>query len=472
MAISEYDYVKVGSGTEETYVPFDDSDGGYNVSAALDNINGEIVAGGLENKTDYLEETKEQIKQAIIFKGGEVGDVFRDYASAIWEIVPTDSLSVKYMIDTNGVLRKLQNNVMSFAGVVNIYQEALRYAYYNTAINQDISFPDLEQITGQNSCVYAFNSNAVKSVSMPKLHRIWGDNACESMFGAQYSALKTIDLSALEEIGVGDWETPNCCRYMFSSNSALSAANLPSLRIINGSGACYGMFEQTGVENIDLSNLRVISGNQACYAMFRNSSKCKGSFLNDSFKKLVEINGTSCCYNMFSDCNAEQFSFTPFSLKKIYGSNALGMAFRSTGIKSLVFAAVNNNSFGEERSAFGYMLRSCTGVGLHFPKNTQALIESMNGYSTTTPFGATSGTVSFDLPATFILVGENGTRYERNPYHDGGENECWRVEDTDVDSTGFYTAGDGFDNDPAVGQAIYSDAECTNQVDTIVSIED
>lgn len=86
VAISPYDYVSVGSGTDETYIPFNDDGGEYNVATALDNINGEVISGGLKNKTDYLEETKEQIKQAIESLGVSVDtDVFREYADKIRE---------------------------------------------------------------------------------------------------------------------------------------------------------------------------------------------------------------------------------------------------------------------------------------------------------------------------------------------------------------------------------------------------
>jgi hypothetical protein len=46
------------------------------------------------------------------------------------------------------------------------------------------------------------------------------------------------------------------------------------------------------------------------------------------------------------------------------------------------------------------MCSAIPNITLHFPSNVQSVIEGLDGYSATAPFGAVSGTVLFDLPAT------------------------------------------------------------------------
>ena len=423
MAISEYDYVKVGSGTEETYVPFDDSDGGYNVSAALDNINGEVITGGLESKTDYLEETKEQIKQAIVSKGGEVGDVFRDYANVIREI---DTLSVKYTVDTDGKLSKLPI-VMDFAGVEDIGDYALLCAYgYQDGVDGVVSFPDLLAVSGRSACDSAFINTNVTQVLMPKLEEISGNYCCSAMFsGAKVAGC---DLGALRRIA-------GSCSSMFQG-CPLVNIELPSLEEIYGQSVAGSMFRDTSITWPQIPKLTTIYGSAACEGMFRDCLYLNGAI----FDSLSSITGQLACSQMFAGItseNAKTFSFP--ALRKVANTNA-----------------------------FSNMFKSDVNITVVFPKNMQSRIESLTGYSSTTPFGATSGAVGFYLPSTYLLKGDTVT-YERNPIGDNGTNSAWRVLGTSPDSTSFWVR-DGMQTDPIVGTAIYSDRECTVQVDTVAEI--
>ena len=109
----------------------------------------------------------------------------------------------------------------------------------------------------------------------------------------------------------------------------------------------------------------------------------------------------------------------------------------------------------------------------YFPANTQDVVTNLTGYSATTPFGATSGTVLFDLPSSYMLTGVNEVIYERNPKYDTQTALAWRIQDTGdlptitIDWTPFYTSGT---TDPQVGATIYSDAACTTAVTTISTI--
>lgn len=426
-AISPYDYVSVDSGTDETYIPFNDDGGEYNVATALDNINGEVVSGGLKNKTDYLEETKEQIKQAIAFRGGEVGDVFRDYADVIREFVPTDTLSVKYTIDTDGGLRKLPV-VMNFAGVADIGNYALLYAFaYQDGVEGVINFPDLLTISGRDACDNAFAYTNVTQVLMPKLEEISGSYCCSAMFNG--AKVVGCDLGALRRIA-------GSCSYMFNG-CPLTNIDLPNLEEIYGVSIANAMFRDTNVTYPWMPKLMTIYGNGACSSMFRGCLYLNGV----GFNSLSSIAGSMACSQMFMGITSENWK-----------------AFSFPALREVTKA-----------DAFKDMFKDSVNVIVVFPKNMQSRIESLSGYSSTNPFGAASGNIGFTLPSTFLIKG-NTVTYERNPFYDyQGANSAWRVLGTNPDSTSFWVRG-GIQNDPVVGTAIYSDRECTIQVDAVTEI--
>jgi hypothetical protein len=114
----------------------------------------------------------------------------------------------------------------------------------------------------------------------------------------------------------------------------------------------------------------------------------------------------------------------------------------------------------------------CSGIPnitLHFPSNTQAAVETLVGYSTTAPFGATAGTVLFDLPATYTLTGADSNTYSRNPKYDTATSLAWKVGayGTTNFTPAYYTSGL---TDPTVGTTIYSDSACTTSVTTVSAI--
>ena len=99
---------------------------------------------------------------------------------------------------------------------------------------------------------------------------------------------------------------------------------------------------------------------------------------------------------------------------------------------------------------------------MHFPSNLQSVIGSWSDVQN--GFGGTNTTVLFDLPATVTLVGTNS--YYRNPKYDTATALAW-FDTSATRATPYYTSGT---TDPVVNDAIYSDAGCTTQVDTIASI--
>lgn len=201
-----------------------------------------------------------------------------------------------------------------------------------------------------------------------------------------------LDLSTVTIIGEG------CILYQaYQQNTGISGSlDMSGIQKITGSSACYQMFnEAAGITSVDLSNLDTVSGQYACYEMFRGTSVASANL-----NALREISGSSgSCNGMFSGTLLTTMTFP--SLSVITGSAALQNAFsRCRSLTSLYFPAVTTSSFGTRTNQFSNMCGSVPNVTLHFPSNVQSVIEGLTGYSTTAPFGATSGTVLFDLPAT------------------------------------------------------------------------
>lgn len=339
-----------------------------------------------------------------------------------------DNLSIKFEIDEQGTLRK-KPIVMNFARVEDIGDSVLLYAYaYQQGVSGVISFPDLLEISGGSACMDAFTSTNVTNISMPKLEEISGN--CSGMFsGAKVAGC---NLGALKRISGN-------CSGMFNG-CPLVNIEMPNLEEIYGQNVASGMFRSTNVTWPRMPKLTTIYGNGACTNMFRDCLYLNGAI----FESLSSITGTLACSYMFADCNSEQ--------QKVFSFPAL--------------RTISQNN------AFQNMLKNSVNVTLAFPKNMQSRIESLTDYSSTTPFGATTGSVGFYLPSTFLLKGNDSENtYERNPIADyNAENSAWRLVGTKPDDTSFWIR-DGIQTDPTVGTPIYSDRECTVQIDTVTSIE-
>lgn len=330
-----------------------------------------------------------------------------DYASADVQVPTTAPTSYLEYGVYSGILQHSKTGpVMNFNGATKIAAYALAHAYeYNTNIvNLDMSsFTEINNIS-----------------------------ACESAFH-KCTNLQTADLSSVTIIS-----QDNAGYYMFYEDTSLQTVNLSSLKTLGGGGGFrFALAGCTSLTNANMSSLTTL-GN--------SSGVMEGVF----------IGCTSLTSYVFE------------SLKKLYGSDALKRAFANcTNLTSLSFPALNNTSFNSRTDQFTNMCQNIPNITLHFPSNIQSTIAGLSGYSTTAPFGAISGTILFDLPATNILTGANSVNYERNPKYDTATALSWRVENTDVDTTAYYTSGT---TDPAVSDTIYSDAACTTAVTTISSI--
>lgn len=390
-------------------------------------------------------------------------------------------------VDANGIVENA-NTFMNFSGIKDVGSYALAYAYYrNTGVTGVVDLSEMTSASGAYGCDSMFyEATGVTEVDLSSLTTVSGASTCYSMF-YNCTGIVNIHLENLTSV-----TGQSACQSMFSSCS-LTSADLSSLTTISGVSGCYSMFIYcNNLTTVDLSSLTTISGQSACSIMFsscRNLSSIDLSSLTEvtaqyamnemlsggsklqtlSLPSLVTVSGPNALQNL---CNGNQALTTAdlSSLTTVSGSYALSGAFAfCTNLTSLSFPSITPNSFETRTNQFSGMCSGITNITLHFPSNTQAKIETLTGYSATAPFGATAGTVLFDLPATNTLTGADLNTYSRNPKYDTATSLAWKVGayGTTNFTPAYYTSGT---TDPTVSDAIYSDAACTQSVTTITAI--
>ena len=337
--------------------------------------------------------------------------------------VPTTAPAhyIEKSVDANGKLIQ-GNTFIDLTGVTDVGDYVLATAFRNSTFSGSVDMSVLTGITGYMACSETFYENTrITSVDLSSV-KTMGQYSCASMFYG-CTGLVSADLSSLETL------TGPSCGKMFSGCTGLLSISIPKLRSIGYTYATIEMFKGcTHLTSADLSGLRAVS---------------------------------STTQNMFAGCTA----LANVNLSSLRDASGMDSWFSNCkALTSLSFPALKTAN----SNAFRGMLYNIPSITLHFPSNKQSLIESLNGYSTTAPFGATSGTVLFDLPAVVTLTGADSVSYERNPKYDTAAALCWRILNTWPDvGVPYYTSGT---SDPAVGDTIYSDAACTTAVTTISAI--
>ena len=395
----------------------------------------------------------------------------------------------EFAVDANGKAVN-SSNIMNFTGITDVDAYVFYYLYsMNTYISGQVDLSSLTTISGQQGCGRMFyNCTGITSVDLSSLTTISGRNSCDNMFYG-CTGITSIDLSSLTTIS-----GPNGCSGMFENCSYLTSANLSKLTTISGSNGCGNMFTGcTRLTTIDLSRLTTVGVLNGCINMFNGCN----ALTNVNISALTTISGQQGCSQMFMSCgnlpSVDLSSLTTISgqqgfgnvfngctrltnadlsaLTTISGQQGCINLFRGcSGLTSISFPSITPNSFGSSYiNQFQNMCYGITNITLHFPSNTQATVETLTGYSTTAPFGATSGTVLFDLPATNTLTGADSVTYTRNPKYDTATALAWKVGvyGTTNFTPAYYTSGT---TDPAVCSTIYSDAACTTTETTISTI--
>lgn len=266
-------------------------------------------------------------------------------------------------VSSSGVYGKPTSNY-SFSlpsGATKLEAWALYYAFYSSLNLTSVDMGSLTEITTSNAATYAFYScNGLTSVDLGSLETVSGVTALQYAF---YSCinLANLDLSSLTTVSGSSSSMSNC----FASCRSLTSLDLSSLTTISGSSAMTSCFSGcTSLTTVDLSSLTTVSG----------SSALSYAFSYDSALSTVKLD----------------------SLSVLTGSSALSYAFRNcTSLTSLSFPSLTTSSFGSYTNQFSNMLKSCSGVTVHFPAAIQPTI---GGWAdVTNGFGGTNTTVLFDL---------------------------------------------------------------------------
>ena len=244
--------------------------------------------------------------------------------------------------------------------------------------------------------------------------------------------------------------------------TGVTGVSCPKLKKILGTNACPQAFDLTKIVVADMPSLEFVGG-ESGYLFARTDTL---TTLN--LQSLAYIRGSMA--NLAERSKIVSMSF--YSLKHMGANQTLASAFANSSLlEDIYFPAADSNSFSAN-NCFMNMLTRCSNVKLHFPNNLSGS-SVITGLYTYPNFGGTNTTILFDLPSTAHLTGADTVEYERNPKYDTQTALAWRVKDTEtvyapvIDWTPYYTSGT---TDPAVSDAIYSDAACTQSVTTITAI--
>lgn len=208
-------------------------------------------------------------------------------------------------------------------------------------------------------------------------------------------------------------------RYGFNGNSHIVKFDCSSLTRVSGGYAFErALNNSSGLLEIDFSNLETTSGDYAfAYAFYGTSSLLFAGFpklqtiggnyifsaafqnsgiITLNFPELVSITGSYALQSMCSGCS----HLTTVNVPKLRNVSfaALMQAFSNcTSLTSLSFPSLYVTS-STSNAIFRGMLGGITGCTVHFPSNTQSIIESWG--DTTSGYSGTNTVILFDLPPT------------------------------------------------------------------------
>lgn len=233
--------------------------------------------------------------------------------------------------------------------------------------------------------------NSTSVISLDSSVKDLGDGVIQYAYYKNPTVSGAVDFSSLTTIS-GE----NAAYYAFHTCPNITSVDLSSLTTVSGLNSCSGMFYgSVGITTIDISALTTVSGSTACRYMFNNCTGLTGAI---DLSSLATISGDTCCGNMFAGCTSIT-SVNLSSLKTVTGSNCCTQMFSGcTSLTELRFPSITTTSFGSNTNQFYNICRNISNITIHFPSNVQSVVQNLSGYSTA--FGATNGTVLFDLPAT------------------------------------------------------------------------
>ena len=370
----------------------------------------------------------------------------------------TPSRYVEYSIDNNGKLIPTKDQkFLDFSGVEEISEYGFPYTYYNNTYNNiayNIDLSDIKKVNRYGFYNTFYNCPGIRgSLDLSSLQ-----NASDYSF---YNAFRecgnitSVDLSGIETIS-----GQNALGYTFYRNTGLTSIDFSSLRVCNGMWAIYCLcWECSNLTTVNLSKLEYLYYECLAYTF----SGCT-SLTNIDLSNLIVLVSTDPMGYTFQNCSALT-SVDLSSLNTLSGAQqAMQYCFKNcTSLTSLSFPAITKNSFGTQYiNQFYNMCSGIPNITIHFPSNVRSVVETLSSYDTL--FGATNGTILFDLPATVELKGANNYRYVRQHKKDTATALAWYYSNTyaTLYSSGLST--------PAVGDTLYSDPECTTSVTTVSEV--
>lgn len=187
----------------------------------------------------------------------------------------------------------------------------------------------------------------------------------------------------------------------YKNNQNIGAVDLSDLTTLN-IYCLYEAFNGSTITSLDLSGLTTIPAYNSGTGQYCMANMCQGcTYLTSiDLSNLTTIGAQTTGANggttgMFAFSGLTTITFTKLTS---LGSTALPLIIQGCSGVTINFPAVTSTSFAN--SSLNYMCMGATNVTLHFPSNVQTRVEALTGYNASAPFGATSGTVLFDLPAT------------------------------------------------------------------------
>lgn len=362
---------------------------------------------------------------------------------------------VEFVVDNNGKM-DISNTTkfMDFSGVKEIPQYRLAYAYYNSTynnINYHLDFSELRTV-GTYGLYYAFyGCNGIRgTLDLSNL-----TSASNYSFGYAFASCPNI--TAVDMSG-GSTSLGSYSFYgTFQNCTSLETIDLSNKTVIPQDGLYYVCSGCTNLKTVNLSNVVSLNFDSLSYA-FQNCTSLESIDLSS----LIEATSYYPMRYTFSGCSSLT-SVDLSSLCRVTAQNGcMGNCFQNcNSLTSLSFPALTKNSFGSRTDSFSNMCKNIPNITLHFPSNMETIIQTLSGYNSC--FGALSGEILFDLPATIEIKGANGYTYLRQHKKDTSTALAWYYNS----STTVYTSGT---SNPSVGDTIYSDAACTTSLTTVNSI--
>ena len=254
--------------------------------------------------------------------------------------------------------------------------------------------------------------------------------------------------------------------YKAYQNSTFSGTvDMSDVEEVSGTSVCACMFQDNqNITSLKLSKLKTVN---STFALDKICNGCS-SLVNIDFTALESFTSTGAAsYGFQYAFDGTQLQTLRFpSLNMMPSGRLFGNAFYGCrSLQSLWFYALDTNSFGSRTNQFNSMLSACTNVTVHFPIRIQSTIGSWT--DVTNGFGGTNTTVLFDIVTT--LTGADGNTYTRQEKDSTTSATAWVYNDTLYYTSGVSDNAHGV-NEPAVSDAIYSDAACTQSVTTITAL--